>query len=137
MKTYGKIRLVFSNFNSKIIQKINFRRKVKISQKYKFLPFLSVIDYTFRIKVLKNITEPHNIVIKSKMSFSQNKKNFVIVLLQMNLSIFMQLTAERDNLMHSYDWSIPSTCPLSHVHLAAVTLFTSCLLLKTVKRVNN
>ena len=70
MKTYGKIRVVFSNFNSKIIQKINFGRKVKNSQKYKFLPFLSVIDYTFRIKVLKNITEPHNIVIKSKMCFS-------------------------------------------------------------------
>ena len=69
------------------------------------------INQTPRMKVLKNKMVPQNVVVKSKMCFSYKNGNTVIVRLRIRPLIFMRLTAERDNLIWLYRWSLPNAWP--------------------------
>ena len=69
MKIYGKIRLVFSSFNSK------------------FLPSTQITDQTIRVKALQDKVVPQKIVVKPRDSFFIEQETlFLIMQLRISLS---------------------------------------------------
>ena len=110
MKIYRKICLI-SNFNKKIIRRINFSKKVKNSLSFYNSPNQKR-SHT-QNQVLKNKLVPQNTVMKSKMCSRQNEKHSVTVRLRIRVLIFMRLTAEQHCIksvqIQSFFWSVFSS----------------------------
>ena len=76
--------------------------------KLQVLPFVQMIDQTFRTKALQDKVVPLNMVVKSKF-----EKHFLIVRLRIRLLTIIQLTVERNNLIQLYSCGTPYTWPLN------------------------
>ena len=111
MNIYRKICAVISNFVKKVTDGINFRTKSKKIVKVQ----VSIIPLN------QKRSKTYNRSIENKMVTQNIVKHFGLVRLRFRLLIFMRLTAEMENPMRLYGWSIPYTSPPYFANLPKIS----------------